>query len=76
MHAYIQKSNPSADQKQAKNILIETMILNTLLTGIDRRLGQTIRGSNPGDYISRFHPSKYRKSTSIILGLWSYWTLI
>ncbi|KAL1493810.1 hypothetical protein ABEB36_009498 [Hypothenemus hampei] len=49
LHAHIQKS-PSLrtkEQKDAQTTLIETMALNTLLTGLEPRLGQLIRAGNP-----------------------------
>ncbi|KAL1516503.1 hypothetical protein ABEB36_000412 [Hypothenemus hampei] len=49
LHAHIQKS-PSLrtkEQKDAQTTLIETMALNTLLTGLEPRLGQLIRARNP-----------------------------
>ncbi|KAJ8979679.1 hypothetical protein NQ317_001079 [Molorchus minor] len=51
MHASIQKSNLTGDQKIAQARLIETMALNTLLTGLEPRLGQIIRASNPRDLL-------------------------
>ena len=39
MFANIQKSNLSPDQKRAQKIFIDTMALNTLLTGLEPRLG-------------------------------------
>lgn len=45
--ANIQKSGLSRQQKDAQTSLIETMALNALLTGLDFRLGQLIRASNP-----------------------------
>ncbi|KAJ8968549.1 hypothetical protein NQ317_007161 [Molorchus minor] len=39
------------DQKIAQARLIETMALNTLLTGLEPRLGQIIRASNPRDLL-------------------------
>lgn len=47
LHSSIQKSGLNKDQKDAQTILIETMALNTLLTGLEPRLGQLIRASNP-----------------------------
>lgn len=49
MHSCIQKSPnlKTADQRQAQTTLIETMVLNTLLTSLEPRLGQLIRASNP-----------------------------
>lgn len=52
MHASIQKaSNLNADQKAAQCTLIDTMALNTLLTGLEPRLGQVIRAGNPVDLL-------------------------
>lgn len=51
MHASVQKSNLTPDQKDAQSQLIETMTLNTLLTGLEPRLGQIIRAGNPPDML-------------------------
>ena len=52
MHASIQKSsNLNPDQKEAQCELIDTMALNTLLTGLEPRLGQVIRAGNPVDLL-------------------------
>ena len=47
MHANIQKSPLNPDQKIAQTTLIETMALNTLLTGLEPKIGQLIRAGNP-----------------------------
>ena len=48
MHASIQKSTQlTGDQKIAQSSLIDTMALNTLLTGLEPKLGQLIRAGNP-----------------------------
>ncbi|XP_072380697.1 uncharacterized protein [Diabrotica undecimpunctata] len=51
MHASIQKSGLTQDQKTAQCTLIDSMALNTLLTGLEPRLGQINRASNPKDLI-------------------------
>lgn len=51
MQANINKSNQSNEQKKAQTDLIETMALNTLLTGLDPRIGQIVRASNPKDLL-------------------------
>lgn len=51
MHACVQQQNLSAEQKEAQEQLIETMTLNTLLTGLEPRLGQIIRAGNPPDIL-------------------------
>lgn len=51
MHANIQKSSLTNNEKQAQICLIESMALNTLLTGLDPRIGHIIRASNPKDII-------------------------
>nr|XP_023011636.1 uncharacterized protein LOC111501933 [Leptinotarsa decemlineata] len=51
MHACIQKSTLTADQKTAQSRLIETMTLNSLFTGLEPRLGQIIRAGNPRDML-------------------------
>lgn len=51
MHSYVQKSYLTRDQKMAQTDLIDTMSLNTLLTGLEPRLGQLIRASNPNSLV-------------------------
>lgn len=51
MHAAIQKQQLTAEQKVAQSNLIETMTLNTLLTGLDPKLSPIIRASNPQDML-------------------------
>lgn len=51
MHAAVQKSNLTAEQKAAQTSLLDTMTLNTLLTGLEPKLGQLIRASNPTNMI-------------------------
>lgn len=52
MQACINKSNTlNASQKIAQSDLIDTMTLNTLLTGLDPRIGQIVRASNPRDLL-------------------------
>ncbi|KAJ8948296.1 hypothetical protein NQ318_020783 [Aromia moschata] len=43
MHAAIQKQHLTPEQKTAQSNLIETMTLNTLLTGLDPKLAPIIR---------------------------------
>lgn len=48
MHSCIQKTDDLTNlQKTAQCTLIDTMSLNTLLTGLEPRLGQIIRANNP-----------------------------
>ena len=47
MHSAITKQNLSTDQKLSQMNLVETMTLNTLLTGLEPKLGQIIRAGNP-----------------------------
>lgn len=54
MHAAVQKSNLSAEQKAAQTNLLDTMTLNTLLTGLEPRLGQLIRASNPSNMLEAY----------------------
>lgn len=50
MHAFIQKTPTlNNDQKIAQCTLIDAMALNTLLTGMEPRLGQIIRAGDPRD---------------------------
>ncbi|KAJ8967814.1 hypothetical protein NQ317_004049 [Molorchus minor] len=52
MHASVQKTQLTAEQKTAQSNLIETMTLNTLLTGLDPKLGSIIRASNPSTMLA------------------------
>lgn len=52
MFAAINKQLMTAEQKQAQTQLVETMVLNTLLTGLEPKLGQAIRAGNPLDMLS------------------------
>ncbi|CAG9833304.1 unnamed protein product [Diabrotica balteata] len=51
MHANIQKSNLSAVEKHAQIVLIESIALNTLLTGLNPKIAHIIRASNPKDLL-------------------------
>lgn len=52
MHSCVQKTaNLTAAQKAAQCTLIDTMSLNTLLTGLEPRLGQIIRANNPDNLL-------------------------
>lgn len=52
MISVINKSYLSAGQKCAQSMLIQSMCLNTLLTGLEPKLGQLIRASNPTDMMT------------------------
>ncbi|KAJ8980873.1 hypothetical protein NQ317_001337 [Molorchus minor] len=52
MHASVQKTQLTPEQKTAQSNLIETMTLNTLLTGLDPKLGSIIRASNPSTMLA------------------------
>ncbi|KAJ8972922.1 hypothetical protein NQ317_010580 [Molorchus minor] len=52
MHAAVQKQQLSTGQKQAQIQLTEGMILNTLLTGLEPKIGHIVRSSNPGDMLT------------------------
>lgn len=77
MHSAIQKQGLTFDQKQAQSDLIETMTLNTLLAGLEPRLGQIIRAGNPVDMLqatnrirrelqlSYFQNQKFQKPNSV-----------
>lgn len=52
MHAYIQKLGTlNQDQKGAQSSLIDSMALNTLLVGLEPKLGQLIRAGNPSNLL-------------------------
>ena len=52
MHACIQQQNLNPEQKEAQVQLIENMTLNTLLTGLEPKLGQIVRAGNPPDILT------------------------
>nr|CAH7762648.1 unnamed protein product [Callosobruchus chinensis] len=73
MHACIQKSASLTPlQKTAQCQLIDTMALNTLLTGLDSRLAHIIRASNPRDLLeaqmakSMFSYSMFLRTMTIL----------
>ncbi|XP_050310841.1 uncharacterized protein LOC126746579 [Anthonomus grandis grandis] len=51
MHSAVQKQNLTAPQKIAQTNLIDSMALNTLLTGLDPRIGHIVRASNPNNLL-------------------------
>ncbi|KAL1493546.1 hypothetical protein ABEB36_009250 [Hypothenemus hampei] len=51
MQSSITKQNLSRDQKLAQSDLIENMTLNTLLTGLEPKIGQIIRASSPNSIV-------------------------
>jgi len=51
MHSAVQKQNLTVLQKLAQTQLIDSMALNTLLTGLDPRIGHIVRASNPNSLI-------------------------
>lgn len=52
MHSAIHKQTMTNDQKLAQSNLIETMVLNTLLTGLEPKIGQVVRSSYPPDILT------------------------
>lgn len=52
MHAAINKQNLTAKEKTAQISLIDSMVLNSLLTGVEPRIGQILRASDPDDIIT------------------------
>ncbi|KAJ8977201.1 hypothetical protein NQ317_011212 [Molorchus minor] len=52
MHAAVQKQHITGGQKQARIQLTESMVLNTLLTGIDPKIGHVVRASDPQDILT------------------------
>uniref|UniRef100_V5FZK3 Retrotransposon gag domain-containing protein n=1 Tax=Anoplophora glabripennis TaxID=217634 RepID=V5FZK3_ANOGL len=48
MHASIHKQQLTGAQKQ----LTDAMVLNTLLTGLEPKIGHVVRASNPGDMLT------------------------
>ncbi|KAL1489788.1 hypothetical protein ABEB36_013722 [Hypothenemus hampei] len=51
MQSSITKQNLSRDQNLAQSDLIENMTLNTLLTGLEPKIGQIIRASSPNSIV-------------------------
>ncbi|KAJ8951516.1 hypothetical protein NQ318_000212 [Aromia moschata] len=52
MHASIQKQHLTVEQKDAQVQITESMALNTLLTGLEPKVGHVIRASNPPDMLT------------------------
>lgn len=52
MHSAVNKQNLTPKEKQAQITLIDSMALNTLLTGLEPKVGQIIRASDPDDIIT------------------------
>lgn len=52
MHAAVNKQNLTAKEKSAQIALIESMALNSLLTGVEPRIGQILRASDPDDIVT------------------------
>ncbi|KAJ8982005.1 hypothetical protein NQ317_004092 [Molorchus minor] len=52
MHAAVQKQHITGGQKQAQIQITESMVLNTLLTGIDPKIGHVVRASDPQDILT------------------------
>lgn len=52
MHSAVNKQNLTAKEKLAQIALIDSMALNALLTGLEPRVGQIIRASDPPDIIT------------------------
>lgn len=52
MHASVHKQRLTLAQKQAQLQLTEGMVLNTLLTGLEPKIGQIVRASDPVDMLT------------------------
>lgn len=52
LHAAINKQNLTPDQKIAQTALADSLCLNTLLTGLEPKLAQLIRASQPNDMLT------------------------
>lgn len=51
LHSCINTQNLSREQKESQCTMIDNMCLDTLLTGLDSKLGSIIRASNPQDLV-------------------------
>ncbi|KAJ8911541.1 hypothetical protein NQ315_012794 [Exocentrus adspersus] len=58
MHSAVHKAGLTREQKTAQSQLIETMTLNTLLTGLEPRLAHIIRAGNPNSMLEALHRIK------------------
>lgn len=52
LYASINKQTLTAEEKAAQTLLVESMALNTLLAGLDPKIGQIVRASNPPDILT------------------------
>lgn len=52
MHSAVNKQNLTPKEKQAQITLIDSMALNTLLTGLEPKIGQIIRASDPDSILT------------------------
>lgn len=52
MHAAVNKQNLTTKEKSAQISLIDSMALNSLLTGVEPRIGQILRASDPDDIVT------------------------
>ncbi|KAJ8914104.1 hypothetical protein NQ315_014300 [Exocentrus adspersus] len=58
MHSAVNKAGLTREQKTAQSQLIETMTLNTLLTGLEPRLAHIIRAGNSNSMLEALHRIK------------------
>ncbi|KAL1488664.1 hypothetical protein ABEB36_014464 [Hypothenemus hampei] len=68
MQSSITKQNLSRDQKLAQSDLIENMTLNTLLTGLEPKIGQIIRASSPNSIVDAVQKIKREMQLSYFEG--------
>lgn len=52
MHSAVNKQNLTTKEKSAQITLIESMALNSLLTGVEPRIGQILRASDPDSIVT------------------------
>lgn len=58
MYSAIAKQVLTQEQKDAQTILIDNMCLNTLLTGLEPKLGQIVRAGNPNNMLDAINRIK------------------
>ena len=58
MHSAVQKQSLTLEEKSAQSNLIETMTLNTLLTGLEPKIGHIIRAGNPSNMLDAINRIK------------------
>lgn len=51
LHSCISSQNLTPEQKQSQCVMIDNMCLDTLLTGLDNKIGSIVRASNPNNLV-------------------------